>query len=63
MFGLTQPRVQRAIEKLPGAARCDRYLGWREGEQPEAPPLVSSLVLVAPQPHSHCWNAWRHRLC
>ena len=43
MFGLTAPRVQRAIEKLPGAARCDRYLGWREGEQPEVPPLVSGL--------------------
>ena len=55
MFGLAAPRVQRAIEKLPDAPRCDRYLGWREGEQPEVPPLVSRRVLVV------LWW-WQHSL-
>lgn len=40
MFGLTLPRVQRAIEALPGARRCDRYCGWPEGTEPEPVPLV-----------------------
>lgn len=44
MFGLAQPRVQRALEALPGAARCDRYCGWPEGEQPEAVALVRGPV-------------------
>lgn len=40
MFGLALPRMQRAIQALPGAARCDRYCSWAEGQQPEAVPLV-----------------------
>jgi hypothetical protein len=41
MFGLSAPRVQRALERLPGAQRCDRYCGWPEGTQLAAPQLVS----------------------
>lgn len=40
MFGLSAPRVQRALQRLPGAQRCDSYCGWPEGMQPAAPPLV-----------------------
>ncbi|KAI3431442.1 hypothetical protein D9Q98_004494 [Chlorella vulgaris] len=39
MFGLALESVQRAIQHLPGAHRCDCYCGWPEGLQPEAPPL------------------------
>lgn len=44
MFGLTIPRVAALIQQLPDAARCDKYCGWAEGEQPEVPPLVSGSV-------------------
>lgn len=47
MFGLSVERVQRAIEGLPGANRCDRYCGWPEGAQPDVPPLVSSRPQAA----------------
>lgn len=43
MFGVSLPAVARAIERLPGAERCERYCGWPEGSQPPPPPeLVSS---------------------
>ncbi|GAB4814051.1 hypothetical protein N2152v2_001097 [Parachlorella kessleri] len=42
MFGLASPRVVALIQQLPGAARCERYCGWPEGEQPEVPPLTPS---------------------
>lgn len=44
MFGLTSPKVQALLHRLPDAKRCERYCGWPEGEEPteeEAPPLVS----------------------
>ncbi|KAL4440395.1 hypothetical protein ABPG75_003396 [Micractinium tetrahymenae] len=39
MFGLASAKVQRAIRTLPGAERCERYLGWPEGEEPAEVPL------------------------
>lgn len=47
MFGLSNPKVQRAIRELPGAQRCDRYCGWPEGQQPAPVPLVSASIVVA----------------
>lgn len=42
MFGLSNPKVQRAIRALPGAQRCERYCGWPEGQQPVPIPLVGA---------------------
>lgn len=38
-FGLQHPRVQRLLQGMPGAARCERYAAW-----PSQPPPVPHLV-------------------
>lgn len=72
MFGLSLPRVQRAIEALPGAARCDRYCGWPEGEQPEPAPMVRcaaprcAVLSILSQSACRCGHRQREcmpRLC
>lgn len=38
-FGLQHPRVQRLLQGMPGAARCERYAAW-PGQPPPVPHLV-----------------------
>ena len=38
-FGLQHPRVQRLLQSLPGAARCERYAAW-QGQAPDVPCMV-----------------------
>ena len=38
-FGLQHPRVQRLLQSLPAAARCERYAAWL-GQPPVVPALV-----------------------
>jgi hypothetical protein len=61
MFGLALEAVQRAIQHLPGAHRCDCYCGWPEGLQPEAPVLVSAQQCPARklQQQQRCASARR----
>ena len=40
MFGLGLAAVQRAVEKLPGVERCERYCWPDEQERPPRPELV-----------------------
>lgn len=60
-FGLQHPRVQRMLQSLPGAARCERYAAWL-GQAPPVPALVSwaqhmslCAVLLAVLSHT-CWR-------
>jgi hypothetical protein len=47
MFGLAAPEVARAIEALPGAALCERYAGWPDGEAPPPPPPLDAAAARA----------------
>ncbi|KAL0040242.1 hypothetical protein WJX77_001213 [Trebouxia sp. C0004] len=38
-FGLQHPRVQRLLQGMPGAARCERYAAW-PGQPPPVPLLT-----------------------
>ena len=55
-FGLQQPRVQRLLQSLPGAACCERYAAWL-GQPPVVPALVwccSVCVTLQCIQHSIC---------
>ena len=43
-FGLQHPRVQRLLQSMPGAARCERYAAW-PGQPPPVPDLVGSCII------------------
>lgn len=55
-FGLQHPRVQRLLQGLPGAARCERYAAW-PGQPPPTPLLVTSLTTAVDMIMVHVCNA------
>ena len=48
-FGLQHPRVQRLLQAMPQAARCERYAAWIG-----APPPVPQLVSIKLPKHVLC---------
>ncbi|KAL0042492.1 hypothetical protein WJX79_001550 [Trebouxia sp. C0005] len=54
-FGLQHPRVQRLLQGMPGAARCERYAAW-----PSQPPPVPHLTDEEQREREACEASMQH---